>query len=85
MKSLSDTIARLAAFRAPKCTMGRSYGADRLSDLPRFGSNPRALRARRYIPEGLPEGASLVVVPHGIAQAVGKAIEDALRATGLMR
>ncbi len=38
MKSLSDTIARLAAFRAPKCTMGRSYG-------------PRTCRDSAPIPE----------------------------------
>lgn len=68
MRSLSDTIARLAAFQAPKGNMGRSYGADRFSDLPRFGSNPGALRARRHIPEGLPEGASSVVVLHGCTQ-----------------
>lgn len=41
---------------------------DRLSDLKRFGSNPGNLRARIYIPNGLPSGAPLVVVLHGCTQ-----------------
>lgn len=41
---------------------------DNLSDLTLFGSNPGALRARFYVPEGLPSGAALVVVLHGCTQ-----------------
>ena len=41
---------------------------DRLSDLAGFGANPGNLRARVYVPEGLPPGAPLVVVLHGCTQ-----------------
>ncbi|HEY0148959.1 MAG TPA: PHB depolymerase family esterase [Allosphingosinicella sp.] len=41
---------------------------DRLSDLTAFGSNPGNLRARCYVPEGLPKDAPLVVVLHGCTQ-----------------
>ena len=67
MRRVSDTITRLSAFRAP--AMGGAFAApDRLSDLTGFGSNPGALRARTYIPEGLAKGAPLVVVLHGCTQ-----------------
>lgn len=68
MRALSDTITRLAAFRARQGQSVTSQGADRLSDLPKFGSNPGALRARTHIPQDLPEGAPLVVVLHGCTQ-----------------
>ena len=66
MKSLSDTIKRLSAFRAKPVLSGE--GQDRLSDLTTFGSNPGALRSRVYIPEKLPAKAPLVVVLHGCTQ-----------------
>ncbi len=42
--------------------------ADRLSDFSGFGSNPGALKARAYLPGGLPHNAPLVVVLHGCTQ-----------------
>ena len=67
MRSLSDTISRLAAFRAAPGTTGNP-GSDRLTDLLDFGSNPGALRGKSYIPEDLPFNAPLVVVLHGCTQ-----------------
>jgi poly(hydroxyalkanoate) depolymerase family esterase len=46
--------------------------ADRLQDLQLFGSNPGALRARCYIPEGLPPSSPLVVVLHGCTQTAAE-------------
>lgn len=68
MRTLSDTITRLAATRSRLGRGATSSGADRLSDMPKFGSNPGALRARTYIPGNLPKGAPLVVVLHGCTQ-----------------
>ena len=68
MGSLSDTITRLAAFRARRFSPSLDGNLDRLSDLSDFGSNPGALRARIYIPQALPDGAPLVVVLHGCTQ-----------------
>jgi poly(hydroxyalkanoate) depolymerase family esterase len=66
MRSLADTIARLSALKVG----GTPYasGPDRLQDLRGFGSNPGALKARTYVPDGLPENAPLVVVLHGCLQ-----------------
>ena len=67
MKSLSDTISRLAAFRdAPETPSNPA--SDRLADLLNFGANPGALRGKTYIPEDLPRNAPLVVVLHGCTQ-----------------
>ncbi|MDP3254987.1 PHB depolymerase family esterase, partial [Bosea sp. (in: a-proteobacteria)] len=66
MPRLSDTIARLAAAR------GQGPGPvvpSRLTEWAGFGSNPGALRAHRYRPEGLEPGAPLVVVLHGCTQS----------------
>ena len=68
MRSLSDTITRLAALRAKPASPNPGDGHDRLSDLTDFGSNPGALRARFYIPDDLPRHAPLVVVLHGCTQ-----------------
>ena len=68
MRSLSDTIARLAAFRAPRRIDQIAPIADRLFDVAISGSNPGALRARAYLPSGLPGGAPLAVVLHGCTQ-----------------
>jgi len=66
MRKLSDTITRLAALRA--LPGAATPASDRLSDLTGFGSNPGALRARAYLPNGLKDGAPLVVVLHGCTQ-----------------
>ena len=66
MPRLSETIARLSAAR------GQGLGAaapSRLMEWVAFGSNPGALRAHRYIPEGLEDGAPLVLVLHGCTQS----------------
>lgn len=66
MPRLSETIARLSAAR------GQGLGAaapSRLTEWVGFGSNPGALRAHRYIPEWLEDGAPLVVVLHGCTQS----------------
>jgi poly(hydroxyalkanoate) depolymerase family esterase len=68
MRKLSDTIARLSAYRTQ---LGTGAGPDmsgRLGTLPEFGSNPGALLARTHLPPELPPGAPLVVVLHGCTQ-----------------
>ncbi|PTM40873.1 PHB depolymerase family esterase [Bosea sp. 124] len=65
MAGISETIARLAAFRKMG---GSAMQTSRLAELTAFGSNPGALRAYRYAPGGLPQGAPLVVVLHGCTQ-----------------
>ena len=67
MRSLSDTISRLAAFRAAPGTTNNPVSGC-LTDLLDFGSNPGALRGKAYIPEDLPRNAPLVVVLHGCTQ-----------------
>ena len=65
MPSLSETIARLSAARG----MGRAAACPtRLSELTLSGSNPGALKAYTYLPDGLPPNAPLVVVLHGCTQ-----------------
>ncbi len=68
MRSISDTITRLTALRAPMGPLQDRTSVDRLSDLPAFGANPGALQARIYVPEALADNASLVVVLHGCTQ-----------------
>jgi len=68
MRSLNDTLTRLAALRNRTDAANGGEGVDRLSDLRAFGSNPGALKARHYVPEGLAGGAALVVVLHGCTQ-----------------
>jgi poly(hydroxyalkanoate) depolymerase family esterase len=68
MRSLSDTISRLAAFRATPRINASNSGSGRLTELLDFGSNPGALRGKAYIPEDLPLNAPLVVVLHGCTQ-----------------
>ena len=69
MRKISDTIARLAALRAPQGFQSVDQGKDRLSDLVNFGTNPGALWAKIYIPDELPDAAPLVVVLHGCTQS----------------
>jgi poly(hydroxyalkanoate) depolymerase family esterase len=67
---MSDTIARLAAFRGRQG--GRFPGStspDRLSTLSDFGSNPGGLKSRFYLPANLAKGAPLVIVLHGCTQS----------------
>jgi poly(hydroxyalkanoate) depolymerase family esterase len=66
MRTLSDTIARLAKLRGT--FPAGQPSASRLSDLGPFGSNPGALVAKVFIPNGLNPGAALVVVLHGCTQ-----------------
>lgn len=70
MKTMSDTIARLAAFRGPQGAHFPGAGVpDRLTTLSDFGSNPGGLKSRFYLPAKLADGAPLVVVLHGCAQS----------------
>jgi poly(hydroxyalkanoate) depolymerase family esterase len=66
MDSIAQTLERLAA--AGGRTGAGHAGRDRLHDVSGFGRNPGQLRARAYVPEGLPKGAPLVVVLHGCTQ-----------------
>ncbi|MES2452456.1 MAG: PHB depolymerase family esterase [Pseudomonadota bacterium] len=67
MRTLSDTITRLAAAQAGM-GLPRATGGDRLTDMVVTGANPGQLVARAYVPEGLEPGAPLVVVLHGCTQ-----------------
>nr|WP_299910857.1 PHB depolymerase family esterase [Sphingomonas bacterium] len=67
MRTLSDTIARLAAAQ-PHAAPANATGRDRLVDMLVTGFNPGQLRARIYLPESLRPGAPLVVVLHGCTQ-----------------
>lgn len=69
MRTINDTITRLAAIRGRGVLPHPAPGEDRLGDLTGFGSNPGALRARRYVPDQLPCGRPLVVVLHGCTQS----------------
>jgi poly(hydroxyalkanoate) depolymerase family esterase len=67
MRRLGSTVARLNALRRASLSALSETGG-RLGELEKFGSNPGALAARTYIPEGLAPGAALVVVLHGCTQ-----------------
>lgn len=69
MRKLSDTIARLSAYRTQLSAGTGGDAPGRLGTLPEFGSNPGALLARTYLPRGLSAGAPLVVVLHGCTQS----------------
>lgn len=67
MRTLSDTLARLARLR--ELQQPRAHAAPgRLTPLSDFGSNPGALKAHAFVPDDLPAGAALVVVLHGCTQ-----------------
>lgn len=68
MRSIPDTIGRLAAMRARLPTAQGDRSAGRLSSFAWPGGNPGALTAKAYLPAGLPDGAPLVVVLHGCTQ-----------------
>ncbi len=67
MRSLSDTLERLARFRTGK-SGHTTAPTSKLSRLQRFGANPGALEAWYHVPEGLSEPPALVVVLHGCTQ-----------------
>ena len=68
MRNISDTIRRLRA-HLPMPQGSVAKRADRLTDLPEFGTNPGMLRARIYTPANLADNAPLVVVLHGCTQS----------------
>ncbi len=71
LRSLNDTIGRLAARQSALAAMvpsGGVAGTGALDDLGEFGSNPGALAGRCFVPDGLAAGAPLVVVLHGCTQ-----------------
>jgi poly(3-hydroxybutyrate) depolymerase len=68
MRSLSDTLERLARFRTGRSGGATASASSRLSRLQRFGSNPGALLAWYHVPEGLTAAPALVVVLHGCTQ-----------------
>lgn len=68
MRKLSDTIARLSAYRTQLGAWTDVDAPGHLGTLPDFGSNPGALLARTYLPPKLSAGAPLVVVLHGCTQ-----------------
>lgn len=68
MRSISDTIARMAAMKARAAPPQGQMNGGRLALLPSFGSNPGSLVGRTYMPEHLAKGAPLVVVLHGCTQ-----------------
>lgn len=66
MRSLSDTLERLARFRAHKAEHASEPG--RLQDVRDFGSNPGGLTGKVHVPSNLNEHPALVVVLHGCTQ-----------------
>lgn len=70
MRTISDTITRLAAIRAAGAAAA-PLGDSRLARLSDFGSNPGALNGYVYVPQTLGKNAPLVVVLHGCTQNAG--------------
>jgi poly(hydroxyalkanoate) depolymerase family esterase len=68
MAGLGDTVARMALLRQSLAHQGSSGGRAVLTVMEDFGTNPGALRAKAYVPDGLGAGAPLVVVLHGCTQ-----------------
>ncbi len=69
MRTLSDTISRLAAMRDRNSARPPQGAPSRhLLDLPAAGINSGQLKFRAYLPGTLAEGAALVVVLHGCTQ-----------------
>ncbi|HEX8301433.1 MAG TPA: PHB depolymerase family esterase [Sphingomonas sp.] len=68
MRSISNTIGRLAALRAHRSRQSPPAAAGGLTELRDFGSNPGALDAWYYVPKSASAGAPLVVVLHGCTQ-----------------
>jgi poly(hydroxyalkanoate) depolymerase family esterase len=70
LRKISDTIARLGAFKSlhGQRPAGRETSPANLPPLTGFGSNPGALDGRYRLPSGHRDGAPLVVVLHGCTQ-----------------
>jgi poly(hydroxyalkanoate) depolymerase family esterase len=69
MRSLSDTLGRLARFRQVHVLDESGGGLQRLRDFGESGSNPGSLAAKSYVPANLCRRAPpLVVVLHGCMQ-----------------
>lgn len=68
MRSLSDTIGRLAAVRSLRAREKPMPTNHALAELTNFGSNPGALTGWFYVPASAQPGAPLVVVLHGCTQ-----------------
>lgn len=68
MRSLSDTLERLARLRA---VTPDAPSSSILRKIDRFGSNPGALSAWHHVPQHLPAAPALVVVLHVCTQTAG--------------
>ena len=68
MRGLGNTVARLSAMNRARAAPLPNLDDGRLVALDAFGSNPGALDALAFVPEGLEPGAPLVVVLHGCTQ-----------------
>eukprot|EP01035_Chromulina_nebulosa_P065989 gene65989-90300_t len=68
MRTLSDTIARLAAFRGAASMAMPPATAAPLAELSDFGSNPGKLGAWYHVPQKVRAKPPLVVVLHGCTQ-----------------
>jgi len=68
MRSISDTISRLAAASSRTASPANDASSSLLA-MQDFGSNPGALCGFVHIPNGLPANAPLVVVLHGCTQS----------------
>ncbi|XKM42849.1 alpha/beta hydrolase family esterase [Rhizobium ruizarguesonis] len=68
MRSMSDTLARLAALRGTLRAQPAQDNPD-LVALERFGSNPGALAGYTYLPSKRGKNMALVVVLHGCTQS----------------
>jgi poly(hydroxyalkanoate) depolymerase family esterase len=71
MRNISDTIARLSAFKGHALSHGSSEISGRLRPIEGFGSNPGNLKGYTYVPPSRAERAPLVVVLHGCTQSAG--------------
>lgn len=71
MRTISDTITRLAAMRARGAINSFAPANDRLRKLSDFGTNPGGLNGYVYFPQSLGKDAALVVVLHGCTQNAG--------------
>ncbi|WBH15087.1 extracellular catalytic domain type 1 short-chain-length polyhydroxyalkanoate depolymerase [Sphingomonas radiodurans] len=68
MPNLSDTISFLSHLQGVMAGGATPAAAGRLTELEGFGTNPGALRAKVYVPDGVVEPSPLVVVLHGCTQ-----------------
>ncbi len=76
MTQFGDKIDGLARYRRgwealARAAAGAEGGDSPLAEVAGFGSNPGQLRMLCFVPEGLPEGAPLVVSLHGCGQTAG--------------